>query len=170
METTIQMEYNCLFWSFVLGGVLYGVYEIFRFLRRLLSNTFSVNFICDSFFMITAAFVFFTFTLGYSDGILRWYTIFAAFAAFIGCRLTIGMITGKFYDVLLIFLRKAILIIKNFFKNFLKTLLKNTGKMLYNITKIYRKIFFLKGKGDVFDGKKYDKKHRCKQKQLFRKN
>ncbi len=146
METTIQMEYNCLLWSFVLGGFLYGVYEIFRFLRRVLSNTFLVNFICDSLFMITAAFAFFTFTLGYSDGILRWYTVFAAVVAFIGCRATIGIFTGKFYDILLTFLKQTMLVIKNFFKNFLKTLLKNTGKMLYNITKIYRKIFLLKRK------------------------
>lgn len=144
METTIQMEYNCLLWSLVLGVFLYGIYEVFRIVRRLFSNTFAVCFVCDMLFMTVAGFAVFGFSLGFSSGIVRWYTLTAAAAAFIFCRFTIGILTGKIYDKAFVIGSKLCKLIKNFFQKFMKTLLKNMSKMLYNIVKVYRKVFLSK--------------------------
>lgn len=146
METTIQMEYHCLLWSLVLGAFLYGIYEVFRIVRRLFSNTFLVCFICDILFMSLAGFSVFAFSLGFSSGIVRWYTLLAAGTVFLLCRYSIGIFTGKIYDKLFMLCSKLCKVIKNFFQKFMKTLLKNMNKMLYNIVKVYRKIFLSKGK------------------------
>lgn len=146
MEVTIGMEYRCLLWSFVLGVFLYAIYEVFRIIRRIFSNTFPADFVCDILFMTAAGFSVFTFALGFSSGIVRWYTIFACAFSFAVLRLTLGRITGKLYDFLFSAAAKISGGVKNFFKKFIKTLLKNGRKMLYNIVKVYRKIFFSKGK------------------------
>lgn len=146
MEVTIEMEYHCLLWSFVLGVFLYGVYEVFRIIRRIFSNTFLSNFICDILFMTVAGFSVFTFALGFSSGVVRWYTIFACVFSFVILRITIGRLTGKLYGFLFDVVEKTTSAVKNFFQKFIKTLLKNMNKMLYNIIKVYRKIFLSKGK------------------------
>lgn len=146
METTIQMEYHCLLWSLVLGVFIYGIYEIFRIVRRLFLNSFLVCFVCDLLFMTLSGFAVFAFSLGFSSGIVRWYTLFAGGAAFLVCRGTVGILTGKIYDKIFCFGSKLCNAIKNFFQKFIKTLLKNMNKMLYNIVKVYRKIFLSKGK------------------------
>lgn len=146
MEVTIEMEYHCLLWSFVLGVFLYGVYEVFRIIRRIFSNTFLSNFICDILFMTVAGFSVFTFALGFSSGVVRWYTIFACVFSFVILRITIGQLTGKLYGFLFVVMAKITSAVKNFFQKFIKTLLKNMNKMLYNIVKVYRKIFLSKGK------------------------
>lgn len=146
MEVTIEMEYHCLLWSFALGVFLYGIYEVFRLVRRIFSNTFLANFICDILFMTAAGFATFTFTLGFSSGILRWYTIFACVFSFAVLRLTVGWLTGKLYGIIFDVMAKITRSLKKFFKKFIETLLKIISKMLYNIVKVYRKIFLSKGK------------------------
>lgn len=146
MEVTIEMEYHCLLWSFVLGTFVYGEYEVFRLIRRIFSNSFISNFVCDILFMTAAGFSVFTFALGFSSGVVRWYTIFACAFSFAVLRMTIGQLTGKLYGFIFKAAVKISTAVKNFFQKFLKTLLKNISKMLYNIVKVYRKIFLSKGK------------------------
>lgn len=146
MEVTIEMEYRCLLWSFVLGAFVYGEYEVFRLIRRIFSNSFIPNFVCDILFMTAAGFSVFTFALGFSSGVVRWYTIFACAFSFAVLRMTIGQLTGKLYGFIFKSAVKISTAVKNFFQKFLKILLKNISKMLYNIVKVYRKIFLSKGK------------------------
>ncbi|MCI6496501.1 MAG: spore cortex biosynthesis protein YabQ [Anaeromassilibacillus sp.] len=146
MEVTIEMEYHCLLWSFVLGAFVYGEYEVFRLIRRIFSNSFISNFVCDILFMTAAGFSVFTFALGFSSGVVRWYTIFACAFSFAVLRMTIGQLTGKLYGFIFKAAVKISTAVKNFFQKFLKILLKNISKMLYNIVKVYRKIFLSKGK------------------------
>ncbi len=131
--TTTLSEQMLSFVAAYLGGIILGVvYEIFRIIRHLLLNSKITTFVCDFLFMILFAFVTLFFSMAYSFGRTRLFTLFSEVCGLLSVRFTLGLVSlrlfSKFYGYITCFLKK--ILIKS--KKITKKLLQPKDKMMYN--------------------------------------
>lgn len=95
MELTLYEQIGSFLWSFVLGAVLTAVYIVVIVIRELSPpNKFSLM-VSDILLMVFAAFVNFLFAAALTNGIVRFYTIFAECVSFALIYFTIGRFLKK---------------------------------------------------------------------------
>ena len=130
MENQIFAD-TSLFLSSVILGFLFGIfYECFRFFRLLLPHSASVVALEDFLFFVPTTGIFLLFTYALSDGVVRWFSVFALIMGFFLYLKTLGKLLLSLSDAILrhvkrllrwIF-RKTIHPICNVFKNITKYL------------------------------------------------
>lgn len=95
MELTLEQQTIAFLWSFVLGAALTMVYIIIAVIRLLSPPTKLQLFVGDVLFMVFSALVNFLFATSFTEGNVRFYTIFAEIVSFIVIYLTIGRLIKK---------------------------------------------------------------------------
>ena len=119
--------------SLALGLVMGAAYDILRAVRMLFRmRRLGVN-ISDILFFTLCGIVTSLFALPFNKGEVRVFVIAAEAAAFLGYRLTVGSIMGKFYAWLTAILRKIIQKIHKIIEKTFRLLLKLTGCLVYNV-------------------------------------
>lgn len=118
MELTLEQQTMAFLWSFVLGVVLAVVYITVSVIRVLSPPTRIQLFISDILFMVFSAIMNFLFACAFTEGKVRFYTIFAELVSFIILYLTLGRgikkIVGIVYKWISSFFRKITKPISNF--------------------------------------------------------
>lgn len=138
MENQIYFDTSLFLYSIALGFSFGLFYELFRFLRLAIPHCNAAVAVEDLLFFLPVTAVFLLFTFAFSEGVVRWFSVFAAAMGFFLYFQTIGKILLFFSDRILrqirrilgFFLRKTLLPICNVFKNitkYLYTKLKNTA-------------------------------------------
>ncbi len=95
MELTLYEQVNSFWWSFVLGALLTAVYIVVMVVRELSPPSKSLLVTGDILFMVFAAFVNFLFAAALTNGIVRFYTIFAECISFVLIYFTIGRVLKR---------------------------------------------------------------------------
>ena len=132
MEYTVS-DQLLTFGCSLLCGVCLGVfYEMLRFFRELFLSRKTLLILCDILFMLVCAFVSVLFSICYSRGSTRYFTVVGELLAFLAVRFSLGTMNIRiFVPVLRKNLKKCRKIAGNMGKT-LKKLLQGTGDILYN--------------------------------------
>ncbi len=117
----------------ILSGLILGVlYSVFKCMRRLFSDRRIPTVILDVLYMLVFTVVTTLFSIGFTDGFVRYFVVAGELMGLLGFKLTLGFLIDKLFMVLF----KAFSKIKRIFQKnisvFLKKLLKARHKMLYN--------------------------------------
>ena len=101
----IELDTSLFLFSILLGFCLGLYYEIFRFLRLALPHNTFLVFLEDLAFFLPVTVVFLLFTFAFSDGVVRWFSVFGFWMGFLLYLGTVGRILRFFSDRILRFVR-----------------------------------------------------------------
>ncbi len=90
MELTLDEQFHSFLWSFALGAVISAVYIVIVVVRELVPPKEIRLFVGDVLFMVFAALMNFIFAAALTNGMVRFYTIFAEIICFGLMYMTIG--------------------------------------------------------------------------------
>ncbi len=132
MEYSLSDQLITFFCSVLCGFCLGVFYEILRLVRKLLPSKKYIVVICDLIFMLVLSFVSVLFSICYSRGNTRYFTIIGELAGILAVRFTLGTFSIRFFLPLVQkTLKKCRKIAGNMGKT-LKKLLQGAGNILYN--------------------------------------
>lgn len=121
-----------------MGGILCFVYDLFRVDRVLFKRSSIFVFLQDVLFWVISAFVFFSFSVVFSNGQIRGYLLFGTALGFLIFRLTISRLIWFLVRPL----KKFIKILKKKYNQLLEKLLFCIVKVVKRAKILLKKIFF----------------------------
>lgn len=148
VSPTEQLKYFVI--ALAVGFFMGVLYEVFRLIRLISPRGKILCFICDVLFMSLASLVSFILTVVINTGIVRWYILLGEVVGFFIYMRTIGRVSGAIFRLIRKVIAKILWIIftpfrllgrlcVKFFsklmkkiKKFMKSLLKNRKRILYN--------------------------------------
>lgn len=95
MELTLKQQTEAFLWSFVLGAVVALIYIIIAVIRVISPPSKLQLFVGDVLFMVFAALLNFLFAVAFTEGNVRFYTIFSELISFFVIYLTLGKAAKK---------------------------------------------------------------------------
>lgn len=95
MELTLKQQTEAFLWSFVLGAIVALIYIIIAVIRVISPPSKIQLFVGDMLFMVFSALLNFLFAVAFTEGNVRFYTIFAELISFFAIYLTLGRIAKK---------------------------------------------------------------------------
>ena len=95
MELTLKQQTEAFLWSFVLGVIVSLIYVIIVVIRVISPPSKIQLFVGDVLFMVFAALLNFLFAVAFTEGNIRFYTIFAELISFFAIHLTVGRLAKK---------------------------------------------------------------------------
>lgn len=95
MELTLKQQSEAFLWSFVLGVAVALIYIIIAVIRVISPPSKVQLFVGDVLFMVFAALLNFLFAVAFTEGNVRFYTIFAELISFFVIYLTLGKAAKK---------------------------------------------------------------------------
>ncbi|MBR3988755.1 MAG: spore cortex biosynthesis protein YabQ [Clostridia bacterium] len=117
----------------LLSGVLLGaVYILFKCLRTSWGNRKIPTVVCDVLFMLFFTVITCLFSIGFTDGFVRYYVVAGEIAGLFVFKLTLGVVVYKLYELIFKLISRINRFIQKNISVFLKKLLKAWHKMLYN--------------------------------------
>lgn len=135
MEFTLSDQMRCLVSAFLCGLLLGFVYDVFRFLRFVFSGGKTATFIFDILFMLCFSFTSLFFSMAYSFGKARYFTLFAQVLGILCVRFTYGLLSMRLLAPACAKTRLFFEKIQIKSKKLAKKLLQPKYKMLYNKVK-----------------------------------
>ncbi len=139
-EINSLSQYLCFLYSIIMGGAIGLIYELFCIDRVLFKRSAFFIFVQDVLFWIISAFVFFSFSVIFSNGQIRGYLLFGTFLGLVAFRLSFS----RLFRLIVKPLRKLIKFLKVKYQDLLKKMLFYLEKCLNNVKKLIKKIFFSK--------------------------
>lgn len=118
--------------SLLSGVILGGVYILFKCIRNTFKNRKISTAVCDILYMLVFTVITCLFSIGFTDGFVRYYVVAGEIAGFFAFRFTLGFVIYKLYELLFKLFSKNKRIFQKNISVFLKKLLKAGHKMLYN--------------------------------------
>ena len=135
MSFTLSEQFVCLCCAFLSGLMIGVLYDCFRIVRLYMFKGKLSVFICDFLFMVLCAFVSVGFSVAFSRGNTRYFTLIGEGGGFLLYRLTIGrfstLIIGWFLNITYNLIQKSIVKIGKICKR----VLQPATQILYNICK-----------------------------------
>ena len=114
-------------------GMISGItYSLFKILRGIYSGKISVIVISDILFMFLFTVITLVFSIGFTDGFVRYYVLTGEILGFFLYKISIGKLFDRLFAFMIMILRKSVYYIQKIFVGFIKKLLKASDKMLYN--------------------------------------
>lgn len=95
MELTLKQQTEAFLWSFVLGAVISVIYTVVAVIRVISPPSKKQLFVSDLLFMVIAALMNFIFAVAFTEGKVRFYTIFAETISFFAIYFTVGKLAGR---------------------------------------------------------------------------
>ncbi len=132
MNSTLSEQMFSLLYSVILGVALGILYELLKILRVFSKNKKPVVIGLDIFFMLIFTFSTVIFSMGFSRGATRYFTVIGELVGFIAERMTFGKLIFKYFYIFINVARKSIKIVTGFIRKFAKKLLQDKTKVLYN--------------------------------------
>jgi len=132
MKFTLSDQMLCLGIGFLCGLMLGVLYDLFRFVRLVLFKGRISVFVCDVMFMVCFALVTSFFSMAYSFGKARYFSVFAELAGIFAIRFTLGRFSLPVYTYLYRKIKGVFKKIQIKSKKFGKKLLHRKGVILYN--------------------------------------
>ncbi|MCQ4022275.1 MULTISPECIES: spore cortex biosynthesis protein YabQ [unclassified Ruminococcus] len=120
-----QIFLFCLAWGLPVGVL----YDVFRFLRKAGLNSKIALVVEDVVFMCICAVWLFLLACAVNLGIIRFYMGAAFFGGAILYRLTLGVLTGKCFDSIILFFTTVYRAVKRIIKRIFSFFCKQTGKI-----------------------------------------
>lgn len=161
MELTFEQQSFAFLMSFVLGGALGVFYGVIKLLRCIFSPGKAVLAALDVFFMLVWAVSVFYFSLALLRGYIRVYVFPGSLCGFVIWRLTAGRLLSMFYCPVIGFIKSLTGKICGKIKIFIKYLLKNISKVLYNINR-RKEIYQINRKSKIKSDSKKRKNNEAK--------
>lgn len=117
----------------LLSGLILGVlYTIFKCIRTAFGNGRVATAICDIIYMLVFTFVTYIFSIGFTDGFVRYYVVTGEILAILTYKFTLGRLFDKLFAVLFKLFCKFSAFLQKNISGFVKKLLKASHNMLYN--------------------------------------
>lgn len=138
MDNLIVADTRLFLFSVILGFFFGVYYEVFRFLRIAFFHKKIAVIVEDLIFWIPLPFCFLIFIWAFSDGVIRWFSLFGTLVGFITYLGTFGQIALRFSQRIIKIVRgilrfvyhKTIQPFYNVFKNITITLFTRTKKLV----------------------------------------
>ena len=117
----------------VVTGLLVGVlYSIFKVFRLLMPHSKMVVVLSDFSFMLVLTIITAVFSIGFTDGYVRYFVLAGEFLGFLIWKFTLAGFFDRFFVIVFGCIRKTVYYIQKFFVGFIKKVLKASDNMLYN--------------------------------------
>ncbi|MDD6488193.1 MAG: spore cortex biosynthesis protein YabQ [Clostridia bacterium] len=146
MELTLRQQTEAFLWSFVLGIIVALIYTVISVIRVISPPSKIQLFVGDVLFMVFSALLNFLFAVAFTEGNLRFYTIFAELISFFAIHLTLGRVAKKTAHIIFRFisaiLRKISYPVIKLINAFLSFLREKCSVMLKKAKKIKKVRFF----------------------------
>lgn len=118
----------------LLSGVLLGaLYSVFKCIRRLFADGKISTVIIDVLYMLVFTVVTTLFSIGFTDGFVRYFVVAGEITGLLVFKFTVGFLIDKLFGVIFKGFSKIKRIFQKNISVILKKLLKARHKMLYNI-------------------------------------
>lgn len=127
-----DQTYTFLF-SLLSGAVLGIIYTIFKCLRKAFDNRKLPTVISDVIYMLIFTAMTCLFSIGFTDGFVRFFVVIDELIGFLAIKFTVGHIFYKLFEYVFKIFSKIKVIFQKNISVFAKKLLKASHKMLYNI-------------------------------------
>lgn len=138
-------QYLCFVYSMLMGVVLGLIYDFFKIDRIVFKRKKLFVFCEDLLFWLISAFIFFSFSVVFSNGQIRGYLLFGSFLGFLLYRLTLSRIL----ILIIIPIKRIINIIKQFNLKVIKKLLFCIENIVKKTKIIVKKFFIFKKQKNI---------------------
>lgn len=128
-EISSYNQYLCFLYSVAVGGFIGIIYDFFKIDRKIFKRGVAFIVFEDILFWVISAFVFFSFSVVFSNGQIRGYLLFGTSIGFTVYKLTLS----KVVIMLILPIKKLTVIIKKFYLLFLE-------KTIFYCGFLYKKI------------------------------
>lgn len=117
----------------LLSGLILGViYTVFKFIRYVLGNRKTPTVVCDTAYMLIFTLITYLFSIGFTDGFVRYYVVVGEIIGVFVYKFTLGLLFDKIFALLFKSFRKVYRLFQKNITVFAKKLLKASHNMLYN--------------------------------------
>jgi len=151
LDVNISSQTYTFLCSLLVGIILGALYTVFKCIRTLFGNRKIHTVVCDIVYMLIFTLITYLFSIGFTDGFVRYYVVLGELAGLMLFKFTLGILIHKLFVIIFRCFSK---IYRKFQKNisvFAKKLLKANHNMLYN--KVNKKAKFVnKRKGTRTNG------------------
>ena len=131
MEISLEQQSLCLLASFLMGLILGLIYELFTFFRLLSKKKF-LWFLWDFFYMLVFSLFCIIFSIAYSEGRVRYFTVLGTVCGILLVRFTLGRVLTPMFRKIAELCGKIIKIVTEIESKFAKKVLQVITKILYN--------------------------------------
>lgn len=135
MELTFAQQSMAFLYSLIFGAAAGLLYDIFKIIRMTFCRSKISVFALDFIYVFIVSLNLFIFSAAYMLGFVRVFVMFGSIMGFLVCRLTMGRLLSLVYCPLICFSERLCVKISRKIKKNLKKLLKNSNKILYNVSK-----------------------------------
>lgn len=132
MTYTLSEQMHTMLLSLVCGAALGAVYDVLRMLRYVFRKSKAYTFLSDLLFMILCAFVTTLFSMGFTRGSTRYFTVLGELAGFLLVRLTVSRVSVPLFEKIYRFSYEKIIKISVIIGKNTKKLLQLMYSVLYN--------------------------------------
>lgn len=132
LDVNLSDQTLSFLWSLLLGAALGFVYIFLKCIRKAFKNIKVITVLSDVIFMLIFAFVTCLFSIGFTQGFVRYYVVAGEVLGFLAFKFTLGIVFYKLFDIIFMSVGKIIRIFQKNIAVFLKKLLKARHNMLYN--------------------------------------
>ena len=148
MENQIGLDTSLFLYSILLGFSMGMCYEVTRLVRFCFPSFKALSFLLDLLFFLAATAVYLLFNFAFSDGIVRWFSVFGFWMGFYLYLGTVGKIlSAVFRKILSLFL----CIFRFLFRHTLSPLLNVIKKVTFTLfTKCRNRVIIIKTKVDLY--------------------
>lgn len=123
----------------LLSGLILGVtYTFFKCIRTGFNNRKIPTVVCDIAYMLIFTLITYLFSIGFTDGFVRYYVVAGELIVILVYKFTLGILIDKLFVTLFKLFRKVYRFFQKNISVFAKKLLKASHNMLYN--KVNKKV------------------------------
>lgn len=132
LDVNLTSQTYTLLCSLICGLILGVAYTFFKCIRTAFNNRKIPTVICDVVYMLLFTLITYFFSIGFTDGFVRYYVVIGEFIVILIYKFTLGILIDKLFAVIYKHIRKFYGFLQKNISGFIKKLLKATHKMLYN--------------------------------------
>lgn len=128
-EINSYSQYLCFLYSVLIGGIIGVIYDFFKIDRILFKRSILFIIFEDILFWVISAFIFYSFSIVFSNGQVRGYLLIGCLCGFFTYKLTVSRLI-----IMMIFpLKKLSVVIKKFYSRLLDNINSNIISIFKNI-------------------------------------
>ncbi|MBR3971369.1 MAG: spore cortex biosynthesis protein YabQ [Ruminococcus sp.] len=142
MRFTVSEQMWCLFCSFLCGLLVGAVYDVLRVIRNLIFTGKVSVFVCDFLFVAFFSFASVFFSMAFSRGATRYFSLIGDLCGFFAFRFTFGRISLPLWRFLITKIRLILKKAQIKSQKTMKKVLQPIYKILYNTNR--KRMFFAK--------------------------
>ena len=132
LDVNLSSQTYTFLCSLLSGLTLGALYSIFKCIRVAFHNRKIPTAVSDVIYMLFFTLITYLFSIGFTDGFVRYYIIIGEAAGVLAYKFTLGFLFDKLFLILSRFIKKIYRFFQKNISVIIKKLLKATHNMLYN--------------------------------------